>query len=147
MPQREPAVWTFDQISEGQDCGFEVSVSDRDIESFGGLTGDVNPLHMHENFAKTRGFDRRVIHGAFLVGLVSRLLGMNLPGLNCLIHDFRIKFPAPAYSGDRLRVRGIVDQRSEAAGAIIIRVEITESSRGRVVASGKVTVGFTQERS
>jgi 3-hydroxybutyryl-CoA dehydratase len=142
MTPTEPAIWTLQQIEEGQDCAFEVNISDTDLDRFGQLSGDVNPLHMNDQFARSRGFERRVAHGAFLAALVSRLAGMYLPGLNCLIHDLRLKFHSPAYSGDRLVVRGIVDQRSEAAGAIIIRIEIVVSSRG-LVASGKVTAGFT----
>jgi acyl dehydratase len=137
-----PATWTLQQIAEGQECVFEVDIADTDLDCFGRLSGDVNPLHMNDQFARSRGFGRRVVHGAFLAALVSRLAGMHIPGLNCLIHELRLKFHSPAYSGDRLVVRGIVDQRSEAAGAIVMRVEIAVSSRG-LVASGKVTAGFT----
>jgi acyl dehydratase len=146
LPQ-DAAVWTFEEILEGQEFGFEVTVAGHDIDDFGKLSGDVNPLHMNEEFAKSRGFERRVVHGAYMVGLVSRLLGMNLPGLNCLIHEIRIKFPRPAYVGDRLFVKGIVDQRSEAARAITMSVTISARSSTELVASGKATVGFTSTRS
>ena len=138
-----PATWTLQQIAEGQDCAFEVDIADTDLDCFGDLSGDLNPLHVNDQFARSRGFERRVVQGAFLAGLVSRLVGMHLPGLNCLIHDMRLKFHLPAYPGERLVVRGIVDQRSEAAGAIVMRIEISVPARG-VVASGKVTVGFTK---
>jgi len=141
------ATWTLDRIQEGQRYAFEVTISDRDVDAFGTLTGDENPLHMNDEFARARGFGRRVVHGAFLAGLSSRLVGMHLPGRHCLLHELQLKFRTPAHVGDRLAVAGTVIQRSEAGRAIVLRVEIADVADDRIVASGKAIVGFTDETS
>ena len=141
------SVWTFDQLQEGQQYSFEVNVTESDLDSFSALVGDANPLHMISEFALMRGFDNRVIHGALLVGLVSRLVGMHLPGEHCLLQEVALKFLKPAYVGDQLTVRGVVDQLSAAVQAIIVRVEIASVARGAILAKGKAVVGFTRERS
>jgi len=136
---------TFQEIQEGQEYAFEAVISAVDIDTFAKLVGDENPLHVETHFARRRGFDDRVVHGAFLCGLVSRLVGMYLPGRDCIIHEMRLKFPAPAYVGDRVVVRGIVQQQSEGAHAIVVRVTVSRHATARVLASGKVIVGFTLE--
>jgi 3-hydroxybutyryl-CoA dehydratase len=78
--KREPAAWTLDQIQEGQTYRFQTMLSEVDVDTFAMLTGDMNYIHLKNEFARKRGFDNRLIHGAFLVGLMSRLVGMHLPG-------------------------------------------------------------------
>jgi 3-hydroxybutyryl-CoA dehydratase len=142
MPSPPIAEWTFEQLREGQDYSFEATVAEADIDAFAVLTGDANPLHMIKKFAVDRGYENRVIHGALLAGLVSRLVGVHLPGKDCLLQELALKFVAPAYAGDRLTVKGVIDQWSEGTRAIVLRVQIT-CARG-LVARGKAIVGFTQ---
>jgi 3-hydroxybutyryl-CoA dehydratase len=139
------AKWTLQEIREGQDYAFEAVISASNVDSFGALVGDENPLHMDAEFARRRGFDNRVVHGAFLFGLASRLVGMYLPGRDCIIHETRLKFPAPAYVGDRVLVRGVVEQVSEGAHAAVIGLTISRVATARALATGKVIVGFTKE--
>jgi acyl dehydratase len=139
------ADWTFQDIREGQEYAFDAQISPENVDTFAGLVGDENPLHMETHFARQRGFDDRVVHGAFLCGLVSKLVGMYLPGRDCIIHEMRMKFPAPAYVGDRVVVRGVVEQRSEGARAIVVGVTVSRHATARVLASGKAIIGFTQE--
>jgi len=143
--KNEPAAWTLDQIQEGQTYRFETVLSEADIDSFAALTGDENPLHMIKEFARKRGFDNRVIHGAFLVGLVSRLVGMHLPGRDCILLELRAKFRAPAYVGDRLLIEGAVMQRSVAGNAIVVKIDVSVPAAERLVATVNAVVGFTAE--
>jgi 3-hydroxybutyryl-CoA dehydratase len=137
------AEWKLERTTEGQNYSFEVTLSADDVDAFGAVTGDENPLHMSEAFARGRGFGGRVVHGALLGGLVSRLVGMHLPGRNALLHELHVKFRAPAYVGQRLLIGGTVVQRSETARAIVLRVEIADVADRHLVASAKAIVGFT----
>ena len=131
------------EVSEGQSSSFDAVLSEKTIDDFAELTGDVNPLHMDRDFAIERGFSNRVVHGALLVGLVSRLIGVQLPGRDCLLHSINMKYPAPTYAGDAVRVTGTVEQVSLAAKAMTLQVEISNLATRAIVAKGKVTVGFT----
>lgn len=143
--KREPAAWTLDQIQEGQTCRFQTMLSEVDVDTFAMLTGDMNYIHLKNEFARKRGFDNRLIHGAFLVGLMSRLVGMHLPGRDCLLLELRVKFRAPAYVGDRLLVEGVVMQRSGSGKAIVVKIDVSVPAAGRLVATANAVVGFTAE--
>jgi 3-hydroxybutyryl-CoA dehydratase len=141
MTQQESvATLSLDAISEGQTCSFDHVISAQEVDAFARLTGDVSPLHLDDAFARARGFAGRVVHGAFLAGLVSRLIGVYLPGANGLLLAVDLKFAAPVHIGNSVCIFGAVTQKSEAAGAIIIRVEIRNVTAGIVAAKGTATV-------
>lgn len=88
------------------EASFEVDVSIEDVATFSKLSGDWNPLHNDLQFARTAGYERQVLHGAFSAGLVSRLAGMHIPGRSCLLHSLTLRFVAPILPPVRLRVSG-----------------------------------------
>jgi 3-hydroxybutyryl-CoA dehydratase len=139
------AAMRFADLAVGQSAGFDVLVSAADIDRFAELSGDVNPLHTDASFARSRGHADRVVHGAFLSALVSRLAGVHLPGRDCLIHSMGLEFRSPLTVGARIRVEGVVDQLSEAVQAAVLKVCVTDLADGRQVATGKVRLGFTSE--
>jgi 3-hydroxybutyryl-CoA dehydratase len=114
------------------------------VDAFAAVTGDRSPLHIDAGFATSRGFTGRVAHGALLVGYVSRLVGMVLPGRNALLLGVNMSFVAPVIVGTRVTVAGTVDQVSEAVRSLVLRIEAKDEA-GTVVARGKATVGFTAE--
>jgi 3-hydroxybutyryl-CoA dehydratase len=134
---------SFEDICAGQEFSFEVTITAADIDAFAAVTGDISPVHVEEEFALSRGFTGRVVHGAFLVGLASRLVGVHLPGRDCLLLDLRIKFSEPTVVGYAVRVTGTVDQISEATRSVVIRLSFRHTATGLEAASGKATVRFT----
>jgi 3-hydroxybutyryl-CoA dehydratase len=130
----------------GQENAFEVLIRETDIDAFAALSGDFSPLHMDKAFALSRGFSARVVHGAYLASLISRMVGMYLPGENCLLQTIQIKFTAPTYAGSLVRISGTVDQVSEAARAAILKIVIAQVDSGEILASAKVSIGFTEAR-
>ena len=138
-----PARMGFSDLSIGQQASFEAVVSESDLDRFIELSGDVNPLHCDRDFARARGFGDRVVHGAYLSALVSRLVGVHLPGENCILQSMSLQFRSPLQVASRVRVEGAVDQLSEAVQAAVLKVSVTALEDGRTVASGKVHLGFT----
>ena len=137
---------TFSDLRLGQEAAFEVVVEADDVDRFAALSGDVSPLHVSDAFAHSRGYAGRVVHGAYLTALVSRLVGVHLPGENCLLHGVNMQFRVPVLTGTRISVSGVVDQLSEAVRTAVIKVAIRDVSTGTVVATGKANIGFTQPR-
>jgi 3-hydroxybutyryl-CoA dehydratase len=103
-----PADWTLDALVEGTTVGFEQRLTAEDIDAFAELSGDDNPLHMDPAFARSHGFRDRVVHGALLAALASRLIGTLLPGRHALLLSLRLEFPAPTFPGDLVAVGGTV---------------------------------------
>jgi 3-hydroxybutyryl-CoA dehydratase len=145
MPEQELRSLTLDEIREGQATSFRTTIDGAAVDAFAALTGDNNPLHMDDGFAVGRGFDGRVVHGALLGGYVSRLVGVFLPGRNCLLQSMRLKFLKPAYVGDEIEVMAVVTQVSRAVSVIVADVAIKRVANG-ALATGQVHTGFTSER-
>ena len=133
-------------ISQGQSFSFDALLTEKMIDDFSTLTGDISPLHMDRAFAVRRGFKGRVVHGALLGGLVSRLVGVHLPGRDCLLHSISMKYLVPVYAGDVVRVTGTVEQISIAANAMTVHVSILNTMSQAIVAKGKAAIGFTEEK-
>lgn len=139
------AEWTLETLVEGQQACFETTIDTAAIDAFAAVSGDNSPLHIDPEFAERRGFGGRVAHGVLLAGLVSRLVGVHLPGRDCLLLDLQMKFVTPVLAGQTVRVTGVVDQISQAARAAILKVVIDNLTTGALAARGKATVGFTHE--
>ena len=58
----------FDDLQEGLERSFNYQIKESDIDQFASLSGDYSPLHMNSSFAQSRGFEGRVVHGAFVGG-------------------------------------------------------------------------------
>lgn len=138
-----PAQMKFTDLSVGQAAAFEVLVSNQDLDRFIELSGDNNPLHADRDFARARGFADRVVHGAYIAALVSRLVGVHLPGENCIVHSINLQFKAPLVVGTQVRAQAVIDQLSDAVQAAILKITVTDLDAGLVVATGKVNLGFT----
>lgn len=94
---------------KNKNASFEVLVTNEDIQTFANLTGDLNPLHIDPEYAATTNFKGQIAHGALLVGYISRLLGMYIPGEKCVINNFTIKLLSPVFVDTKIEVNGSVD--------------------------------------
>jgi acyl dehydratase len=104
---------------------FEVEVTPESALDFARLSGDWNPLHTDDAHAQATPYRRRVLHGAFSAGLVSRMAGMFLPGTDCLLHGMRLRFLAPIIPPASLSVDGQIVSDSGSTG----RVDVVISDR------------------
>ena len=78
------------------------TVTDEDIEAFARLSGDRNPIHFDDAFAKRLGFEGHIAHGAVTTALLSAVLGMDLPGPGSIFLEQRVRFLAPVRAGDTI---------------------------------------------
>lgn len=92
----------FDDYSEGDSASCSKTITEADVILFAGISGDFNPLHMNEQFAKTQMFGTRVVHGAFSSALISAVLGVHLFGPGALYASQKVVFKKPVYIGDTL---------------------------------------------
>ena len=106
---------------------FEVEVDENAIFKFAEISGDQNPLHIDAEYASKTEFTRPIAHGAYLLGLVSRMLGMHIPGRRCLILSVRSKFPKPLYYPAKVRMEGNRKGFDEKRGIGITRVVAIET--------------------
>ena len=131
----------FSTLQVGQAHSLTVLVTAELVARFTDLSGDAAPLHTNEAFARAAGFSGALVHGALLVALVSRLVGMEFPGPNAILQRIDLSFPSPCYAPCTLKLTGTVRQISEAMKSVVLDISITAED-GRVVARGKTWHGI-----
>jgi 3-hydroxybutyryl-CoA dehydratase len=125
-----------DRFQVGVSETMTIAVSRAMSDAFGELSGDDAPLHTDESFARAQGFDGRLVHGALVVSLLSRMVGTRFPGPQSLWLKCDISFRSPCYAPSALRFHGIVVQQSEATRSIALTFDITDD-RDRQIATAK----------
>ncbi len=94
-----------DEIETGMSAVYSKTVTETDIVLFAGLSGDTNPVHLDEDFAKPTLFKGRIAHGMLTAGFISAVLGTKLPGPGCIYLSQSLKFKAPVRIGDTVVAR------------------------------------------
>ena len=132
------AALTLTDLAEGTRAQVEFTITHQDMRTFATLSGDYNPLHLDDAFAKTKGFDGAVVYGALITAKISQLIGMRLPGRDSVWSSIALQFRKPLYVGDIAQAEGAVSARSESTG--MIELSLIVRARGLVLAKGKAEV-------
>jgi 3-hydroxybutyryl-CoA dehydratase len=105
----------FSDVAVGQTGAFTKTVSDADIRAFAEASGDVNPIHLDEAYAKTTMFGGRIAHGILTAGFISAAFGSVFPGPGWIYVEQNLKFRAPVRIGDvvtaTVTVTGLVPEK------------------------------------
>ena len=112
-----------------------------DASAFARLSGDVNPLHVDQEYAAAAGFPSAVLFGMLTSSLYSRLVGVYLPGKFALLQGIDIDFSAPCHAGEQLHVTGEVVHMTEAYHRFEIKATIRKADR-KLVSKATIRVGF-----
>lgn len=102
---------------EGKSASFTKTISESDVYLFGGITGDLNPMHINENYASQTQFEGRIVHGVFMLGLISNVIGMQLPGPGTIYMSQTANFLKPVKIGETIT-------------AVVVVAEVLNSSKG-----------------
>lgn len=120
-------------------CRFEAEITRKDVSAFSELSGDFNPLHNDAAYAATTEFGRPISHGALLVGLVSRVLGMHIPGTRSLILGMKIQYPKPLFYPAKVSVKGTLKQFHAERNLGVVAVTITDLNKAWTVLEAEVS--------
>ena len=129
----EPTEAKLDNLHIGQKVEFNQVISELMVEEFAKLSGDYNPHHMDESYAKRNRFKKRICHCMLLASLFSRLTGMYLPGKHSLYFSQSLNFISPAFIDDNVTVEGEVVEISHSTGIITIKTRITKENNIELV--------------
>ena len=91
---------TIEQLQVGDTAQFAKTVSESDIYLFAGITGDLNPAHINEDYAKNTFFETRIAHGMLTASFISTVIGTMLPGPGTIYMRQEVNFLAPVKIGD-----------------------------------------------
>jgi 3-hydroxybutyryl-CoA dehydratase len=115
------------------------TIEQTDIQAFADVTGDHNPVHVDEAFAKTTRFRQRIAHGMLTASLISAVLANKLPGEGSVYLGQTLQFVAPVFPGDRVTARVTIKEIRE--DKPIVKLEtICTNQRDEIVIRGEATV-------
>lgn len=124
---------TFEDIEIGRKHSLERTVTAAEVDAFGHLSGDLNPLHMDEEFARRTPFKRRVVHGLFTGALVSTT-HTQLTGPGFAYVGQELKFLGPVFIGDKLNVEVTVVGKKDAKRILILDTLVSTQGGDKVLA-------------
>ncbi len=107
--------YTIDELKPGMSESFTKTVTERDVQLFGEVSGDMNPVHFDEKFARSTIFRGRIAHGVLSISFLSTVLGMKMPGPGTIFISATTHFKAPVRIGDTVTatctVREVVPEK------------------------------------
>ena len=130
---------TIDEIKVGDSAEFAKTISESDIYLFAGVTGDLNPFHVNEEYSKQTFFKGRIAHGMLLAGFISTVVGCKLPGPGAIYVKQELKFMAPARIGDTITAKATVTEVMVDKNRVILQTTCTNHN-GEVVLDGQAMV-------
>ena len=129
----------FVDLKIGDKASMSKTVTEYDIYTFAGVTGDFNPVHIDAEYAKTTMFKERIAHGMLSAGFISAVIGTALPGANSIYMGQELSFKAPVKIGDTVTATVEVIELIEAKNRIILRTTVTNQN-GVLIIDGKATM-------
>jgi 3-hydroxybutyryl-CoA dehydratase len=129
---------TFAELAVGMTVSIENTVSEQDVIDFARVSGDHNPLHLNEEYAKTTQFKSRIAHGALTASYISAVLGNDLPGPGSVFMDLNLKFVRPVRIGDTVVSTAEVVAMEERGYRVTLAVK--GEVRGKIVMRGEAKV-------
>ncbi|MHA1607260.1 MAG: MaoC family dehydratase [Candidatus Freyarchaeota archaeon] len=135
---------TFNEFEVGEKfVSPAITVTDAHITLFAGLSGDFNPLHVNDEFAKKTPFGARIAHGLLTITLMSGFMGMLVAGTAIAFLEARYKFLAPVKVGDTIHTEGEVVEKKPTSkypgGVVRFKYEI-KNQRGEVCVEGEAAL-------
>lgn len=134
----------IEEIEIGMSASYSQTITDADIKSFAGISGDNNPVHMSDEFAQSSRFKKRIAHGLLSSSFFSSLFGTKLPGEGCVYVAQSLNFKHPVYIGDTVT-----------ASIMVISIDIQKSRvhfktsckvGGRVVIDGEAEIYIPERK-
>ena len=132
--------YRWEDLTLGMSAQFDVEITPELMAAFADLSGDVNPLHTDEEFARQSGFPGRVVFGMLTSSFYSRLIGVYLPGKRALLDGIEVEFKSPAFIGDRLSVTGEIAFLNDTYHRSEIKARIRNQA-GKLISKATIRTG------
>jgi len=134
----------YEDIAVGDSASFAKTVSESDIYTFAGVTGDLNPAHIDEEYARGTMFKGRIAHGMLGAGFISAVLGTRLPGPGTIYLSQELRFKAPVRIGDTATATCKVTAKDDSKRRLTIETVVVNQD-GKVIIDGAAVVMLPAE--
>ncbi|MGB3544510.1 MaoC family dehydratase [Rubrivirga sp.] len=113
---------TYDSLTVGDSFSWSRTLTMDDVRSFADVTGDDNPIHIDEDAGKASRFGHPVVHGVYVLGLASKVLGRDFPGPGSIAVSLSAKFLRPVPVGEEVTIEVKVSEKIERHGHVKMRM-------------------------
>ena len=113
---------TYDSLSIGDSFSWSRTLTMDDVRAFADVTGDDNPIHIDEEAGRASRFGRPVVHGVYVLGLASKVLGRDFPGPGSIAVSLSSKFLRPVPVGEEVTIEVKVAEKIEKHGHVKMRM-------------------------
>lgn len=130
---------TIEELSLGQETKFERTITPEMIDAFGAASGDYNPVHFNEEYAKNSMFGQRIAHGMLTGSFFSTILGTLCPGEGTIYLSQELKFLKPVFIGEKITAIATVAEIIVEKNRVVFDT-IAVNEKGEKVVAGKAVV-------
>ncbi len=130
---------TIQQLTLGESASTAKTISETDVYLFAGITGDLNPAHVNQEYAQATRFGGRIAHGMLSAGLISAVIGMQLPGPGTIYMGQDLKFLAPVKIGDTVTATVTVRELDLERNRVTLET-VCENQSGQKLVVGQALV-------
>ena len=129
---------TFDSLSIGDKYSWSRILTMEDVRAFADVTGDDNPIHIDEAAGRASRFGRPVVHGVYILGLASKVLGRDFPGPGSIAVSLSAKFLRPVPVGEEVLIEVKVTEKIERYGHV--KLKMYAYTGGKMALGGEAVV-------
>ena len=126
----------MENIKVGQKASRSITFTTDHVKKYAELTGDYNPVHFKEDFAKRTKFGRPIVQGGLTTGLVDALVAMDMPGPGTVFLSQNWKFTAPVFIGDTITAEAEVISKHQTKPVTELKIKVTRQG-GETVLEGE----------
>ncbi|MDR1781943.1 MAG: MaoC family dehydratase [Bacilli bacterium] len=138
--------YSIDMLSVGQIETFTKTITESDVYTFAGVSGDLNPAHINEEYAKNTMFKGRIAHGILGVSLISTVLGMYLPGPGTIFLGIDVKFVLPVRINDTITAEVEVAELKVEKNIVKLNVRAYNQENKNVIEGSATVMAPKKER-
>ncbi len=128
----------LEDLKVGMSAMFGKTVTEADIMSFAGVSGDTNPIHLHDGFARTSRFGQRIAHGMLSASFISAVIGTKLPGPGSVYISQTMNFMAPVLIGDTITAVATITAIDERRRRVTLKTQCLNGDK--VVIDGEAQI-------
>ena len=132
--------YKFEELSVGMAHETVHTITEEDIDLFAKVSGDYNPIHMDEEYAKKTPFGQRIAHGALTASYISGILGNDLPGPGAIFTHLEMRFRRPVFIGSTVIARAEIIELFERGNRATLKITCTVDDKVVVGGEAKVMV-------
>lgn len=136
--------YAFADMKVGMAAVYSRTITDTDLRNFSGVSGDTNPMHLNEEYARSTVFGGCIVHGMLTASLLSTVIGTRLPGPGCIYVSQTLRFRAPVRVGETVYARATVMELQPEKHRVLLQTQCLVNDK--VVLDGEALVQLPERR-